>query len=355
MKVLTVIGARPQFIKAAAVSKALREHGGFDEVILHTGQHFDHRMSQVFFDELKIPMPKFHLDINSLSHGAMTGRMLEGIENILMDEKPDAVLVFGDTNSTLAGALAASKLHIPVAHVEAGLRSFNKRMPEEINRILTDHVSSLLFAPSSVAIDNLKTEGIPASKIHWTGDVMLDAVVLFKPVAIRKADVALPDGRFVLLTFHREENTSDDERIRAIVAAANEVAKEIPVVFPAHPRTKKRMESLSLPVSPDIRMIPPVGYLEMLALESKASLIVTDSGGVQKEAYFNNIPCVTIRTETEWVELVTSGWNKLVNPLDTAAIVQAVQSSIGKTGDPGPLYGDGQAGRAIANHLEKLQ
>lgn len=355
MKILTVIGARPQFIKAAAVSKALRDHGQFDEIVLHTGQHFDHRMSQIFFDELEIPKPKYSLDINSLSHGAMTGRMLEGIENALVSEKPDTVLVFGDTNSTLAGALAAVKLHIPVAHVEAGLRSFNRKMPEEINRILTDHASSLLFAPTDAAIRNLRAEGVEEKKIVKTGDVMLDATLLFRPIAARRAEVNVPSGEYVLMTVHREENTDNDTRFRAIVEAANTIAAKRTVVFPVHPRTGKKIEKLSLTLHAGIRVIPPVGYLEMLALESKASVIVTDSGGVQKEAYFSGVPCVTVRTETEWTELIDSGWNRLADPADAKAMVTAIRESVGKKGVDAPLYGDGRAAQEIASHLAGLR
>ena len=353
MKLLTVIGARPQFIKAASVSHVLQREG-FDEILLHTGQHFDDRMSQIFFDELKIPKPKHQLSINSLTHGAMTGRMLEQIEAVLLQEKPQAVLVYGDTNSTLAGALAAAKLNIPVAHVEAGLRSFNRRMPEELNRIMTDHLSALLFTPTEGAIANLRKEGIDSRLIHNVGDVMLDSTRLFRPIAEKRADMALNSDRFALLTFHRQENTDDEQRLKAILSAVNEVAEKIAVVFPVHPRTRKIMSGFNISLHANVHQIEPVGYLEMLQLESKAAVVITDSGGVQKEAYFNGVPCVTIRTETEWVELVDSGWNTLANPADAPAIVKAVTSSLGSKGKDVQLYGDGRAAEKIATALKSL-
>lgn len=311
MKIVTIVGARPQFIKASPVSAALR-HAGFDEIIVHTGQHFDARMSDVFFEELDIPRPKYNLEVNSLGHGAMTGRMLEGIEQALKSERPDVTLIYGDTNSTLAGAIASAKLHIPVAHVEAGLRSFNRGMPEEINRVLADHVSALLFCPTRTAVQNLKKEGI-SNGVHMVGDVMYDVTL----AAVRRAsarsrildDLMLERGSYAVATIHRAENTDDPARFARIIEWLSESARTLPVVMPVHPRTQKLIEAV--PNLHGVRTLPPVGYLDMCWLIHNASAVFTDSGGLQKEAYFHKVPCVTLRDETEWVETVEAGWNRL--------------------------------------------
>jgi UDP-GlcNAc3NAcA epimerase len=314
MKVATVIGARPQFIKAATVSRAFTK-SGVEEIIIHTGQHFDANMSDVFFREMEIPEPHYHLEINSLSHGAMTGRMLEKIEEVLIKEKPGVVLVYGDTNSTLAGALAASKLHIPVAHVEAGLRSFDMNMPEEVNRILTDRISQYLFCPTKTAVKNLMKEGFeyfPCS-IEQPGDVMYDAVMFYKEKAqaassILKNTGLKPQG-FALVTLHRAENTNDTVRLKNICNALNEIHKTLPVLLPLHPRTKGFLASQK--ISLEVKVIDPVGYFDMISLLDNCRLVLTDSGGLQKEAYFFSRFCITLRDQTEWVELVESGANEL--------------------------------------------
>lgn len=352
--VLTIVGARPQFIKAAVVSRALRAQPGVREVLVHTGQHYDDNMSRVFFEELEIPEPDYHLGIGGGTHGQNTGRMLEALEEVLLQERPDWVLVYGDTDSTLAGALAAAKLHIPVAHVEAGLRSFNRRMPEEINRVLTDHVSDLLFAPTEVAVRNLLREGIPSDKIHLVGDVMYDAALYYGEKAERESQVLrrlglVPKG-YVLATLHRAENTDDPERLRVVLQALAQVNKEVPVVLPVHPRTRKRAEAFGLDhLLGEVLAIEPVGYLDMVMLEKNARVIATDSGGVQKEAFFHRVPCVTLREETEWVELVELGWNRLCPPRDPASIVGYLLHDW--TGGEATPYGTGHAGSAIAAHL----
>lgn len=352
--VLTIVGARPQFIKAAVVSRALRAQPGVREVLVHTGQHYDDNMSRVFFEELEIPEPDYYLGIGGGTHGQNTGRMLEALEEVLLQERPDWVLVYGDTDSTLAGALAAAKLHIPVAHVEAGLRSFNRRMPEEINRVLTDHVSDLLFAPTEVAVRNLLREGIPSEKIHLVGDVMYDAALYYGEKAERESQVLrrlglVPKG-YVLATLHRAENTDDPERLRVVLQALAQVNKEVPVVLPVHPRTRKRAEAFGLDhLLGEVLAIEPVGYLDMVMLEKNARVIATDSGGVQKEAFFHRVPCVTLREETEWVELVELGWNRLCPPRDPASIVDYLLHDW--TGGEATPYGTGHAGSAIAAHL----
>lgn len=354
MKILTVIGARPQFVKASVVSKAIREQSNLSEIIVHTGQHFDSNMSDVFFEQLGIPKPNYQLDINGGTHGVMTGRMLAEIENVILQEKPDRVMVYGDTNSTLAGALAASKLHVPTAHVEAGLRSFNMRMPEEINRILTDQVSDILFCPTQTAIDNLISEGFEqkACKMLNVGDVMQDSALFFAQRATEPLGLTLQDG-FILVTLHRAENTDDPVRLASIIDALNEIQSTIaPVVLPLHPRTRNVIEKLGLKLN--VKIIDPVGYLEMLWLLQRSSLILTDSGGVQKEAFFFRKPCVTMRDQTEWVELVTCGANVLVGA-DYESIVKATREGLGKLIlDDGLLYGGGQASSRIAEHLSKL-
>ena len=309
IKVVTVVGARPQFIKAAVASREFQQDAQIQEVMIHTGQHFSNNMSDVFFDEMKIPKPKYNLGISGLSHGAMTGEMLKGIEEVLLIEKPDWVLVYGDTNSTLAASLAACKLHIKVAHVEAGLRSFNMKMPEEINRILTDRVSELLFCPSEEAIQNLKKEGFDHfnKKVLNTGDIMYDAVLFYSKLAPATAY----KNNFILATTHRAENTDDLNRLKSILTAFNEIGKEIQIILPLHPRTKKIIEQNQLSTN-HITIIEPVGYLEMISLQKNCQMIFTDSGGLQKEAYFHHKPCLTLRDETEWVELLATGCNELV-------------------------------------------
>lgn len=353
MKLITIIGARPQFIKAAAVSRAFASEGKIKEKILHTGQHHDANMSDVFFDELEIPKPSFHLGVHGGNHGDMTGKMLVGIEKVYLEEKPDLVLVYGDTNSTLAGALAASKMNIPVAHVEAGLRSFNKKMPEEINRILTDHVSEILFAPTELAVNNLINEGVDLKTIHNIGDVMYDAALYFAARAEKKSkiisDLNLKPKNYILSTIHRAENTNDPKRLSAIFMGLLNASRSVPVVLPLHPRTKQTLikEGLKIEEYKDFKIIDPIGYLDMVSLEKNASLIATDSGGVQKEAFFYEVPCVTLRDETEWVELVELGWNVLVSPTDAKKVEMAVLERINKFGRKAQPYGVGDSSQKI--------
>lgn len=358
MKVCTIIGARPQFVKSAPVARAFQNCADVEEVIIHTGQHFDANMSDVFFQELGIPKPRHNLGISGVGHGAMTGRMMEGLERLFLEEKPDWVLVFGDTNSTIAGALAASKLHIKVAHVEAGLRSFNRKMPEEINRILTDHCSDMLFTPTATATRNLENEGILASKVLEVGDVMQDAAHLFGAVAVQKstlaADLSIDAGSFILATVHRQENTDNPSRLASIVKGLSLIADELPVVLPLHPRTRDKLEQSGLSLGAGIKCVEPIGYLDMLALERQAALIVTDSGGVQKEAYFQGVPCVTLRDETEWTELVETGWNRLCPPTSGADIANTVRAALGTTGEDVALYGTGSVSQVIAYKMVAL-
>lgn len=358
MKVVTVVGARPQFVKAATVSRAFAQlQPAVREVIVHTGQHFDQNMSAVFFDEMRIPTPQYQLELGGLGHGAMTGRMLEKIEEIVQKEKPDWVLVYGDTNSTMAGALAAVKLHVPVAHVEAGLRSFNRAMPEEINRIVSDHVASLLFAPTEVAVRNLANEGISGAKVVRSGDVMYDAALFYSRMGQHDVvrSLGLRQGGYFLATIHRQENVDDPQRLETIVRALSRCARELPVVLPIHPRTRKKLAATGLEQlvdSQQLRLIDPVGYLEMVQLEQHARTILTDSGGVQKEAYFFGVPCVTIRHETEWVELVECGANRLAPPECEQTIVDAALAAAADTRKPAPgLYGEGNSAQAIARRL----
>lgn len=351
MKILTVVGARPQFIKCAPVSRELRkEH---QEILVHTGQHYDREMSDLFFEELKIPRPDHNLGIGSGTHGRQTGAMLAGIEEVILAEEPDLVLVYGDTNSTLAGALAAAKLHVPVAHVEAGLRSFDRRMPEEVNRVLTDHCSDLLLCPTETAVENLRREGITAG-VHLTGDVMVDALLQHAEVAKRSpvlADLGLERGHYRLATVHRAENTDDPARLAAIMRALGDLGD---VVLPCHPRTEKMLKKAGLyeEAKRRIRLIPPVGYLEMLALESGAKTILTDSGGVQKEAYVLGVPCITMRETTEWVETVEDGWNVLVGS-DYDAIVRAARTFAPER-ERSDVFGKGEAARAIARVVGQI-
>ncbi len=358
MKLVSVVGARPQFVKAAVVSRAIRAAGRIREVVVHTGQHYDANMSEVFFAELGIAPPDYHLGIGSASHGAQTGRMLEAIEKVLLESAPDWVLVYGDTNSTLAGALAAAKLHVPVAHVEAGLRSFNRRMPEEINRVLTDHLAELLFAPTEVAVENLRREAVAAERIRLVGDVMYDAARHFGARAEAVSDVlprlGLTSGEYVLVTIHRAENTDDRARLDVILGGLGQVAETTPVVFPVHPRTRAvlKRQRPAAPQPAHLLLTEPVGYLDMLQLEKNACLVVTDSGGVQKEAFFFEKPCVTLREETEWVELVELGWNQVVPPRDPDQVAHAIRSRIGSRGIAAAPYGDGTASQQIAALLQ---
>jgi len=353
LKVVTIVGARPQFIKAAAVSRSLKPSA--KEVILHTGQHYDENLSKVFFDELEIPLPDYNLGVGSATHGAQTGQMLEKIEAVLIDEEPDWVLVYGDTNSTLAGALAAAKLHIKVAHVEAGLRSFNRQMPEEINRILTDHISDLLFCPSDVAVNNLVDEGI-IKNVIIVGDVMADSLMFACEKANQQStiieDLGLTPGDYYLGTIHRAENTDDPFRLRNMLDAF--VALDGPIVIPLHPRTRlaiQRHQFMAFLEKPNIIARAPLGYLDMVRLEQSAMMILTDSGGIQKEAYWLKVPCITLRDETEWVETVELGWNVLAGAT-TPSILEAVETfSIPKQHPD--LYGNGKVGDKIVKQLVK--
>jgi UDP-GlcNAc3NAcA epimerase len=363
MTVLTIIGARPQFVKAAVFSRFVRRgewSGRIKEILVHTGQHYDENMSEVFFREMEIPKPDVNLAIGSGSHGEMTGAMLARIEGLILDRKPDCLIVYGDTNSTLAGALAASKLHVPVAHVEAGLRSYMMAMPEEQNRRLTDHLSTWLFCPTARAISNLEKEGIrdcgsknpnPDEKsVSNVGDIMYEASSYYRSFAKERAGRVL-DGLplgFYLLTVHRAENTDDISRLREIIAGVNS-APNRPAVFPMHPRTRKVMEREGLRLGPHVRVMDPVGYFEMLTLEGACSFIMTDSGGVQKEAFFFGKPCLTLRDATEWVELVEAGWNKLVT-CDSTAIHEALESVQAPSSRP-RLYGAGNTAELIARRL----
>lgn len=358
MKILTVIGARPQFVKAAALSREFAKHSDIEEILVHTGQHFDANMSDIFFDEMEIPKPKYNLDINSVGHGAMTGRMLEGIEEILLKEKPDLLLVYGDTNSTIAGALAAKKLHIKVAHVEAGLRSFNMEMPEEVNRILTDRISDYLLCPTQTAVDNLMKEGYKNINtiIEKTGDVMQDAANFYAQKSEQKSTIVkeINLNKYILTTLHRAENTDDKERLSNIVEALNEIHQTIcPIVLPLHPRTKKKLESFKLELK--VKIINPVGYFDMIELIKNSSLVMTDSGGLQKEAFFFKKNCVTMRDQTEWVELITADVNVLVCA-NKNQIIQQSKKMLNKISDfTLDLYGNGMASKNIAETIIKLE
>jgi UDP-N-acetylglucosamine 2-epimerase len=346
VKVVTIVGARPQFIKAAAVSHRLRER--HREVLVHTGQHYDYSMSGVFFDGLDIPLPDTNLGVGSGGHGEQTGAMLKAIELVLLAECPDRALVYGDTNSTLAGALAASKLSVPIVHIEAGVRSFNRHMPEEINRLVVDRVSDLLLCPSQTAVDNLRSEGV-SSNVHLVGDVMLDVLLWARDRVAGKLSTTMRDLRLVrhgylLATIHRSENTDDLTRLASVLAGVNRISE--PVVFPVHPRTRKAIAELGQPLGEHVHFIEPVGYLEMVTLIDSARLVLTDSGGLQKEAYWLGVPCVTLRDQTEWVETVQAGWNVLVGS-DADAIVDTVRFFQPPARQP-ELYGDGRAaGRCV--------
>lgn len=355
IKILTILGARPQFIKAAAVSREILNHNNISEIIVHTGQHYEQKMSDIFFDEMEIPKPKYQLNINSLNHGAMTGRMLEGIEKIILDEKPDYIMVYGDTNSTLAGALAAKKLHFKVIHVESGLRSFNMNMPEEINRILTDRIADILFCPTDIAIENLKKEGFDnfKSKIYKNGDVMQDAAIFYSKTSAQKskiiANLELTKNNYVLATIHRQENTDTIENLNNIVLGLNMVNKDMKLVVPLHPRTKKVMSSNN--IIPEFTIIEPVGYFDMIELIQNSALIMTDSGGLQKEAFFFSKNCVTLREQTEWLELVENGFNILAKT-EKNDIYEKFKLMINKKSDFNiDLYGNGTASKNIVEKI----
>jgi UDP-GlcNAc3NAcA epimerase len=360
-RIATVLGARPQFIKASVVSRALvharRELGHtIDEFIIHTGQHYSPGMSDVFFETLDIPQPKYHLGIGSGSHGQQTGRMLEAIEAVLDAERPDMVLIYGDTNSTVAAALAAAKLHIPIAHVEAGLRSFNRRMPEEINRVVSDQLSTLLFAPTETAVQNLAAEGI-VKGVHKIGDVMLDAAIYFSSKARSIRNGCTP-YRYMVATIHRAENTDDRSRFLSVLSALVTVAECIglPIIFPTHPRTRQRLEHWNIPLPECIDLIDPVDYLEMIALIRDSAMVLTDSGGVQKEAFFLQRPCITLRDETEWVETVALGWNTVVGVDASAAAAAAMRYLANPPTPPGHNpFGDGMASKRIVDVLVHFQ
>jgi len=358
MKIATVLGTRPQFIKAAVVSKAFSRSLDIEEVIVHTGQHYDDNMSEVFFHELDIPRPTYNLGIGSGLHGRQVGRMLEAIEGVLLEEVPDWVVVYGDTNSTLAGVLAAAKLHIPVAHVEAGLRSFNRRMPEEINRVVADHISDLVFVPTKAALENLRREGLPDSSIHAVGDVMYDAAIYYGSKAQARSQVlhklGLTSKEYLLATLHRAENTDNLECLRLILGGLAQISRDVPVMLPIHPRTRGILNDRSIfrEISSCIRVIDPVGYLDMIMLERNARLIATDSGGVQKEAYFHGVPCVTFRESTEWVELIELGWNRLAPPVSPAAVISGLRDGLESTPRSTQTpYGDGHAAERIVRVL----
>ncbi len=355
-KVVTIIGARPQFIKAATVSKVLALESGIEELLLHTGQHFDTNMSEVFFEELQIPAPAFHLNIGGGSHGQNTGRMIEKIEEVLINEKPDIVLVYGDTDSTLAGAIAASKLQVPLAHVEAGLRSFNRQMPEEINRILTDHAADILFTPSRAATKQLISEGIEKEKIIFSGDVMYDAVLMYGNIAFKRSNRILEnlsEYPFILLTLHRAENVDNQNKLSNILESLNRLKHKF--IFPVHPRTAKRIQEFKIKVPSNLSLIDPVGYIDMLYLQRKSYLIMTDSGGIQKEAFFNKVPCITLRTETEWRELVEIGVN-IVIANDLMRINEIIDSAMNVPSETfeNKLYGNGDAAKVIVNEINNF-
>ncbi len=382
MKIVTVVGARPQFIKAAAVSRAIEAFNRSSvrlgskkrlrEILVHTGQHYDYLMDRVFFEELRLPRPDYHLGAGSGSHAVQTGKMLEGVERVLEKEKPEITVVYGDTNSTLAGALAAAKLNIPVGHVEAGLRSYRRSMPEETNRVLTDHLSALLFCPITQAVRNLSKEGIRSggkTVVRNVGDVMYDSILYYSQLAEKKStilkDLDLPFPKthnsklvtrnYYLATLHRAENTDDPRRLKSILGALTEIAKDFPVVLPLHPRTRKMMGVQRLTEEPKrIQLIDPVSYLDMLKLEKHAKVILTDSGGVQKEAYWFRVPCITLRDETEWVETIRGGWNVLAGA-ETERIVEEVRKRVGrKHASKGTgLFGDGKASEKIVQVIAK--
>ena len=351
IKILTILGARPQFIKAGSISREIAKYKEIEEIIVHTGQHYDANMSDIFFYEMQIPKPNYFLGIGGKSHGAMTGQMIERIEDVALEEKPDWIMVYGDTNSTLAGAIVSSKLHIKLAHIEAGLRSFNMKMPEEVNRILTDRVSNILFCPTDTAIENLKNEGFENidCKIVKSGDVMQDGAMFYKNLAV-KPNIEIKNS-FILCTIHRAENTDDETRLRGVFEALNEIAKEKQVILPLHPRTKKILENLKLDIS-NLMIIEPVGYFEMVWLINNCNFVMTDSGGLQKEAYFFEKQCITLRDETEWVELVECRANTLVGA-NKEKILEAYKnnSEFNKENSKLDLYGGEKASENIIKEL----
>ncbi|MDB4795593.1 UDP-N-acetylglucosamine 2-epimerase (non-hydrolyzing) [Verrucomicrobia bacterium] len=371
MKILTVIGARPQFIKAATVSRVIRKCSEIREIIVHTGQHFDSNMSQIFFEQLEIPKPQYNLGIASLTHGAMTGRMIEEIEKLLLKEVPDWVLIYGDTNSTIAATIASAKLQIPLAHVESGLRSHNLAMPEEINRICSDRLSSRLFCPTETAVSNLRDEGFPFNdtngkkqEIFNVGDVMYDAALFYKLKAVSRFSLdnyGVSEKKYVLCTLHRAENTSDVKRLEAILSGLRKIAKDIPIILPIHPRTIQTLKGMKkIEWVNGLILLDPLSYLEMQRLEMSAKIIITDSGGVQKEAYFHRVPCLTIRDETEWGETIALGWNTLVKADDkkiyNAFIEQIEKKCIGKNqevGSESKIFGEGNASQKIIDNLQR--
>jgi len=351
IKILTILGARPQFIKAGTLSREMSKYNEINEVIVHTGQHYDSNMSDIFFEEMHIPKPNYFLGIGGKSHGTMTGEMIEKIEEVAFKEKPDYLIVYGDTNSTLAGAIVASKLDIILVHIEAGLRSFNMKMPEEVNRILTDRISNILFCPTNGAIQNLKNEGFDNfdCKIVKSGDVMYDGVIFYKKLAI-KPDFEIKNN-YILCTIHRAENTDNEYRLKEIFDALKEIAKNQQVILPLHPRTKKIIKNLNLDIK-NLTIIDPIGYLEMVWLIDNSFLVITDSGGLQKEAYFFEKPCITLRDETEWIELVENGFNILVGAnkdkiLDTIKNISHFKFNKSKLN----LYGNGKASKKIIESL----
>ena len=353
MKILTILGARPQFIKAGSVSREIAKHSEIEEIIVHTGQHYDANMSDIFFEEMKIPKPNYFLGIGGKSHGAMTGQMIEKIEEVCLKEKPDWVMVYGDTNSTLAGAIVASKLHIKLAHIEAGLRSFNMKMPEEVNRILTDRISQILFCPTDTAVENLKSEGYDNfdCKVIKSGDVMQDGAMFYRELAVKPScDI---QESFILCTIHRAENTDNEHRLRDIFKALNEIAKQKQIILPLHPRTKKIIENLKINTQ-NLTIIDPIGYLEMVWLIDNCSLVMTDSGGLQKEAYFFEKQSITLRDETEWVELIECGANRLVGA-NREKILEAYKenSKFNTENSSLNLYGGGKASENIIRELLK--
>lgn len=356
MKIVTILGARPQFIKAGSVSREIAHQvkNGVDikEIIVHTGQHYDVNMSDVFFEEMQIPKPDYFLGICGKTHGAMTGQMIDKIEEVLVKERPEWVIVYGDTNSTLAGTIAASKLHIKIAHIEAGLRSFNMKMPEEVNRILTDRVSSLLFCPTKLAVDNLTREGVDTwktdAKVILSGDVMQDGAIFYKSFARKPINISISDD-FVLCTIHRAENTDDTARLNNIMSALNEIAKEKQIILPLHPRTKNILKQGNYNVK-NITIIDPVGYLNMIWLIDHCSLIMTDSGGLQKEAFFFSTPCITMREETEWVELVDNGFNCIVGA-DKKKIIDSYSKFNFSSNYNMDLFGPGGSSKIIIESI----
>jgi len=350
MKILTILGARPQFIKAGAVSREIAKHKNIKEILVHTGQHYDSNMSDIFFEQMKIPKPDYYLGIGGKTHGAMTGQMIEKIEEVAFKEKPGIIMVYGDTNSTLAGAIVGSKLHIPIAHIEAGLRSFNMKMPEEVNRILTDRVSKWLFCPTDTAVENLKKEGFDSfdCKIIKSGDVMQDAALFYRQYAKKPENIEI-EGNFILSTIHRAENTDNEKRLKNIFEALEVIAKEKQVILPLHPRTKKIIQNLGLELK-NITIIEPVGYLEMVWLLDNSDMVITDSGGLQKEAFFFKKPCITLRDETEWVELIENKFNVLAGA-DKEKILDVYKNFEFNDNFEIDLYGNGKASERIIKEL----